>query len=152
MMRKINALFSENSQLNKLAKNVQARQNLQLFWQAVAPQILSQNSFAISLINSQLTLYADSAIVANKIKLTQASLLSQLQNLQENNPLFRECKVTSISVKVQVKSRQKPVIKTPRRLSNNAANNLKSLAEDLLAKNKGESTLAARLNALAGKT
>ena len=150
-MRKINALFSENSELNKLAKNVQAHQSLQLFWQAAAPKILSQNSFAISLINSQLTLYADSAMVANKIKLTQASLLTQLQNLQKNNPLYSECKVTSISVKVQVKSRQKPVIKTPRRLSNNAANSLKNLAEDLLAKNKGESPLAAKLTILARK-
>ncbi len=152
MMRKINALFFENSELNNLAKNVQARQGLQHFWQAAAPKILSQNSFASSLINGQITLYADSAIVANKIKLTQASLLTQLQNLQKNNPLFRECKVTSISVKVQVKSRQKPVIKTPRRLSSNAANSLISLAEDLLAKNKGDSPLAAKLNALAGKT
>ena len=152
MMRKINALFSETSELNNLAKNVQARQGLQHFWQAAAPKILSQNSFASSLINGQITLYADSAMVANKIKLTQASLLTQLQNLQKNDPLFRECKVTSISVKVQVKSRQKPVIKTPRRLSNNAANSLKILAEDLLAKNKGESQLATKLNILAGKT
>ena len=151
-MRKINALFSENSELNKLAKNVQDRQSLQHFWQAAAPKILSQNSFASGLVNGQLSLYADSAIVANKIKLTQASLLNQLQNLQKSDPLFRECKVTSISVKVQVKSRPKPVIKTPRRLSNNAANCLKSLAEDLLAKNKGESPLATKLNILAGKT
>ena len=150
-MRKINALFSENNELNKLAKNVQAHRSLQLFWQAAAPKILSQNSFASSLINGQLILYADSAIVANKIKLTQASLLTQLQNLQKKEYLFTECQVTSISVKVQVKSRQKPVIKTPRRLSNNAANSLKSLAEDLLANNKGESPLAAKLTILAGK-
>lgn len=151
-MRKINALFSENSELNKLSNNVQAHQSLQHFWQAAAPKILSQNSFASSLVSGQLTLYADSAIVANKIKLTQASLLTQLQNLQKNDSLFRECKVTSISVKVQVKSSPKPFIKTPRRLSNNAANSLKSLAEELLAKNKGESPLATKLNALACKT
>ena len=146
-MRKINALFSENSELSNLAKKVQARQSLQLFWQAAAPKILGQNSFACSLINDQITLYANSAIVANKIKLTQASLLTQLQNVQENDPLFRECKVTSIVIKVQVKSRQKPIIKMPRRLSNNAANCLKSLAENL-----GDSPLSAKLNALASKT
>jgi hypothetical protein len=151
-MRKINALFSENSELNKLSKNVLAHQFLQQFWQAASPKILSQNSFVSGLINDQLTIYADSAIVANKIKLTQASLLNQLQNLQKTNPLFRECKVTSIVVKVQVKSRPKPVIKTPRRLSYNASNSLKNLAEDLLAKNKGESTLATKLNILASKT
>ena len=152
MMRKINALFSENSALNKLSKNVLAHQYLQQFWQAAAPKILSQNSFASSLINGQLMLYADSAIVANKIKLTQASLLTQLQNLQKTEPLYKECKVTAISVKVQVKSRPKAIIKAPRSLSSNAANSLKKLAEDLLAKNKGESPLAAKLKILASKT
>ena len=151
-MRKINALILDHNELNKLAKNVQNHQNLQHFWQRAAPEILSQNSFASSLTNGQITLYADSAIVANKIKLTQASLLTKLQNLQKNEPLFRECKVTSINVKVQVKSRQNPVIKAPRRLSSNAAKSLKNLADDLLAKNKGESILASKLNALVFKT
>jgi Dna[CI] antecedent, DciA len=151
-MRKINALFSENSEFNSLAKNVQVHQNLQQLWQAATPKILSQNSFASSLSNGQLTVYADSSIAASKIKLTQASILTQLQNLQLSNPLFRECKVTAISVKVQVKSRHKAVIKMPRKLSSSAANSLKNLAEDLLAKNKGDSPLAAKLNALARKT
>jgi hypothetical protein len=151
-MRKINALFSENSELNQLAQNVQVHQNLQQLWQTATPKLLSQNSSASSLSNGQLTVYADSSIVASKIKLTQASLLKQLQNLQLSDPLFRECKVTAISVKVQVKSRHKVVIKTPRKLSTSAANSLKNLAEDLLAKNKGESPLAAKLNALARKT
>ena len=152
MMRKINALFFDNSELNKLSRNVLAHQYLQQFWQAARPKILSQNSFASSLINGQLTLYADSAIVANKIKLTQASLLTQLQNLQKKEPLYKDCKVTAISVKVQVKSRPKPIIKAPRSLSSNAANSLKTLAEDLLAKNKGDSPLACKLKTLASKT
>jgi hypothetical protein len=150
-MRKINALFSENSELNYLAKNVQVHQNLQQLWQAATPKLLSQNSFASSLSNDQLTIYADSAIVANKIKLTLASLLTQLQNLQKTNPLYRECKVTSISVKVQVKSRPKPIMKTPRKLSNQAATSLKTLAENLLIENKGESVLATKLLHLATK-
>jgi hypothetical protein len=151
-MRKINALFSENSEIHHLAKNVQARQHLQQLWQAAAPKILSQNSFASSLTNGQLTVYADSSMVASKIKLTLASLLTQLQNLQQSQQSFRECKVTSINVKVQVKSRHKTVIKTPRKLSTAAANSLKNLAEDLLSKNKGDSPLAAKLSALARKT
>ena len=151
MMRKINALFSENSALNKLSRNVLAHQYLQQFWQAASPKILSQNSFPSSLINGLLTVYANSAIVANKIKLTQASLLTQLQNLQKTDPLYKDCKVTAISVKVQVKSRPKPTIKAPRRLSYNAANSLKNLADDLLTKNKGESSLAIKLKILASK-
>ena len=151
-MRKINTLFAANSQLEALAKNVQAHQHLQQFWQAVVPKILAQASFASSLNNNLLTVYADSAIVANKIKLTHASLLTQLENLQKNNPKFRECKVTAIVVKVQVKSHPKAIIKTPRILSSNAANNLTLLAQDLLAKNKGESPLATQLKLLASKT
>lgn len=151
-MRKINALFSENSELNHLAKNVLAHQYLQQFWQAAAPKILSQNSFASTLTNGQLTVYADSAIVANKIKLTNASLLTQLQNLQKTERLYKDCKVTVINVKVQVKSLPKPIVKAPRRLSYNAANSLKNLADDLLVKNKGDSPLATKLSILARKT
>ena len=151
-MLKINTLFAANSQLDALAKNVQARQYLQQFWQAAVPKILAENSYISSLNNGQLTVYADSAIVANKIKLTHASLLTQLENLQKNNPKFKECKVTAIVVKVQVKSSPKAIIKTPRTLSTNAVNSLKILAQDLLDKNKGESLLAAKLKQLASKT
>jgi Dna[CI] antecedent, DciA len=155
-MRKINTLFSESlnnghCELSALAQNVQARQHLQTFWRMAAPSLLSQSSFVSGLNNGQLTVYADSAIVANKIKLTHASLLTQLQNLQKNNPLFGECKVTAISAKVQVKSRQKVIAKTPRRLSNNAVASLKTLAQTLLSEHKGDSPLAEKLKHLANK-
>lgn len=145
-MRKINTLFIENSQLNALTESIHAHQLPRLLWQAAAPKILSQQSIALSLNNGQLTVYADSAIIASKIKLTHASLLTQLQNIQKNDPLFGECKVTAIVVKVQVKSRPQPVIKTPRKLSTNAATSLKQLAQDL-----GDSPLALKLNSLASK-
>lgn len=158
-MHKINTLISYNqnnfqdtSPFSQLTKQAQAHLILQQFWQAATPKIVGEYSFASSLINGQLIVLADSAIVATKIKLTQASLLTELQNLQNHNQSFRECKVTAIRVKVQVKSRPKSVIKTPRRLSNSASNNLKQLAEDLLAKNKGDSLLAAKLKVLASKT
>src|SRR6187549_3627449 len=121
-MRKINTLFAASSQIEALAKNVQAHEHLQQFWLAATPKVLAQASFASKLDNNILTVYADSAIVANKIKLSQASLLTQLGNLQKNNPIFRECKVTAIAVKVQVKSAPKTTIKIPRTLSSNAAN------------------------------
>jgi Dna[CI] antecedent, DciA len=149
-MRKINTLLSENSQLSALAKNVQSHTLLQQLWHLSAPKILALASHATSLNNGQLTVLANSAIVANKIKLTEVSLLSslltQIQNLQKKQPSLRECKVTAISVKVQVKSMPKPVIKTPRMLSAKAATSLKTFAQDL-----GESPLATKLNALASK-
>ena len=145
-MRKINTLFTANSQFDTLAKNVQTYQHLQQFWQAATPILFAQSTFVSSLNSGQLTVYADSAIVANKIKLIHASLLTQLQNLQKSHPLFGECKVTAIVVKVQVKSRVKPIAKAPRKLSANAANSLKHLAETL-----GESALASKLTLLASK-
>jgi hypothetical protein len=151
-MHKINTLFVANGQLEAMSKKVQAHLHLQQLWQIAAPKMLAQASFISSLDNKVLTVYADSAIVANKIKLTHASLLTQLENLQNNNPKFRECKVTAIVVKVQVKSHPKEVIKTPRTLSKNASNNLEALAQNLLVKNNGKSTLAAKLRLLASKT
>lgn len=146
-MRKIDTLLNHNSQLSALTKNVQSHQLLQKFWVAASPQMLSNLSFVGSLINGQLTVYAHSAIVANKIKLTMTSLLIQLQNIQKNNPNFRECKVTAIVVKVQVKSHPKMPVKPVRKLSKNAADSLKKLALDL-----GESPLSNQLNSLANKT
>ena len=145
-MRKINTLFTANSQLDTLAKNVQTHQHLQQFWQAAIPILFAQSTFVSSLNSGQLTVYADSAIVANKIKLIHASLLTQLQNLQKTHPLYGEYKVTAIVVKVQVKSRVKPIAKAPRKLSANAANSLKHFANSL-----GESPLALKLTSLASK-
>ena len=151
MMRKINALISQtpqhdNSPFTQLTKQAQSHLTLQQFWLTATPKILGDNSFASSLTNGLLTILAYSAMVANKIKLTQASLLTQLQNLQNSTQTFRECKVTAIAVKVQVKSHPKPVIKTPRKLSSGASNSLKKLADQL-----GDSPLADKLNILASK-
>jgi hypothetical protein len=146
-MRPINAVFTENSQLKQLASNLQAHQLLQAFWQAAVPEIISQNSFAASLNNGELHIYADSAIVANKIKLTLANLLKQLQHLQTTRQQFGGCKVTAITVKVQVKSQPKPVVKVPKKLSIKAAKSLESLALQL-----GDSPLAQQLSALANKS
>ena len=151
MMRKINALISQTSQhdnspFTQLTKQAQSHLTLQQFWLTAAPKIVGDNSFASSLTSGQLTILAYSAIVANKIKLTQAGLLTQLQNLQNSSQAFRECKVTAIVVKVQVKSHPKPVIKTPRKLSSSASNSLKQLADQL-----GDSLLADKLNILARK-
>jgi len=148
-MRKINVLFNEksdDSQFSQLAKHANAHLNLQQFWEAIAPKILSQSSFAGSLNNGQLIVYAYNASVATKIKLTSTSLLTQLQNLATSDPFYRECKVTSITVKVQVKSQQKPTVKMQRKLSNKAASCLKNLANKL-----GDTTLSIKLKQLASK-
>jgi hypothetical protein len=149
-MRKINTLLTADKQLNLISSNALSRARINQLWQTSAPKILAQSSRAIGLENGHLMVLADSPIVANKIKLTQVdliySLLTQLQNLQKNEPSLGECKVTSISVKVQVKSTPSPVIKAPRIISTKAATSLKTLALNL-----GESPLAQKLNSLANK-
>lgn len=150
-MRKIDTLLNhkslQNSQLGALTQQLQSHQLLQKFWVAACPELLSQLSTVGSLINGQLSIFAHSSIVANKIKLTQAKLLTQLQDLQSTVPLFRDCKVTAISVKVQVKSQPRVTAPTPRKLYKQAAISLKKLAQDL-----GDSPLASQLNSLANKT
>lgn len=149
-MRKINTLLTESSELQIVNSSAASRVQLNKLWQASAPKVLSQSSKAIALENGQLKVLADSPIIANKIKLTQvdliSSLLTQLENLQKNESFLRECKVTSISVKVQVKSTPRPALKAPRIISAKASTNLKKLAQEL-----GDSALAQKLNSLANK-
>lgn len=149
-MRKINTLLTESSELQIVKSSAASRVLINKLWQASAPKVLSQSSKAIALENGQLKVLADSPIIANKIKLTQvdliSSLLTQLENLQKNESFLRECKVTSISVKVQVKSAPRPALKAPRIISAKASTNLKKLAQEL-----GDSALAQKLNSLANK-
>lgn len=146
-MQKVNALFKTNnndSQFNKLVAQADVHLTLQQFWEAIAPKNISQSSFAGNLNNGLLTIYAYNNSVAAKIRLSNASLLTQLQKLQKTDPLYKQCKVTAIKVKVQVKSQHKHASVEPRIVSRRAATTLRSLA-----KNLGDSSLADKLNKIA---
>ena len=147
-MRKINALLkannATNNQFNKLVAEADKHLDLQQFWQAVAPQAISASSHVGALKNQTLTVYAHNNSVAAKIKLTSASLLTQLQNLQKTDPFYKPYKLTGIMVKVQVKSHKMPKNSAPRIISRRAANTIRKLANDL-----GEGALAEKLHKLA---
>jgi hypothetical protein len=148
-MRKINALLNtnnskSNNQFNALVAQANKHLNLQQFWQAAAPLAISNLSTVGHLKNELLTIYAHNNSVAAKIKLTSASLLTQLQNLQKIDPFYKLCKVTAINVKVQVKSKQMPKSSAQRTLSRDAATTLRNLANNL-----GDTSLADKLNKLA---
>jgi hypothetical protein len=145
-MRKIHALLNHHDAFDAISKKIASRAQLEQLWQTVAPSIIAENSHANHLDNGQLVVFADSAIVANKIKLTQASLLTALQNLQNSTPLLRDCKVTSISVKVQVKSHPQATAKPAKNVSAKAAASLEACASRL-----GDSPLAQALKSLASK-
>ncbi|MGJ8619030.1 MAG: DciA family protein [Methylophilaceae bacterium] len=147
-MRKINALLKANNnpdnQFSKLVAGADKHLDLQQFWQAAAPQAIAISSHAGYLKNQILTVYAHNNSVAAKIKLTSASLLTQLQNLQKTDSFYKPYKLTGIMVKVQVKSQKMPKNSAPRTISRRAATTLVKFADNL-----GDSTLADKLRKLA---
>jgi hypothetical protein len=148
-MRKLSTLLGNtpDNQLRQLTQQTNSHLKLRQLWQAAAPKTLADFSTVGNLHNGHLTIYADNASVATKIKLTSASLLTRLQKLQETERDNGVCKVTAISVKVQVKSPAPPRLKTHRKLSSHAARQLKTFADQL-----GDSALAKKLQKLAEKS
>ncbi len=148
-MQKINHLLNDNDDqpndsFSHLVTQANKHLSLQQFWQEAVPTIIGQSSFASNLNNGILVVFAHHNGVAAKIKLTSASLLTQLQNLQKTNAEYKPYKVTGISVKVQVKSQQKQATTSQRTLSVGAATTLRELADDL-----GDSALATKLKKIA---
>jgi Dna[CI] antecedent, DciA len=121
-MRQFNALLKQPEliALNAHSKDAQAAQAI---WVAIAPDNLAKFSHASSIKNKQLSLYANNNAVAAKIKLFIPSLLIQLEK--------QGCEVTSIRVKVQVKSTLQAKPKAIKKLSAKAAIDLNQLAEKL---------------------
>ncbi len=148
-MHKLRAVLNGNNpnkdnQFDNLVAQANDHLKLQEFWEAAISKKLSKFCSIGGIKNQKLSIYAHNASVASKIKLTSTSILSQLQYLQKNDANFIGFKVTAISVKVQVKSQQKHVTTTPRKLSSHASATLKNFAADL-----GETELADKLIKLA---
>ena len=121
-MRQFNTLLKQPEllALNAHNKELEAAQKI---WMAIAPDNLAQLSHATSIKNQQFTIFANNNAVATKIKLFIPSLLIKLEK--------QECKVTSIRVKVQVKSTPQVKPKPIKKLSTQAASDLNKLAEKL---------------------
>ena len=121
-MRQFNALLKQPEliALNAHTKDAQVAQKI---WGLIAPDNLAKVSHASGIKNKQLNLYAHNNAVAAKIKLLIPSLLIQLEK--------QGCEVTSIQVKVQVKSSPQPKSKTIKKLSSKAGNEHNQLAEKL---------------------
>lgn len=121
-MQRFNTLLTQPELITLTARNKEA-EAAQKIWEAIAPDNLASLSRAGSIKNRQFTLFAVNNAVAAKIKLLIPSLLIKLEK--------RECEVTAIRVKVQVKSTPIPKQKTLRKLSSNAAASLNDLAEKI---------------------
>ncbi len=121
-MKRFNALLNqpELTVLNERGRETQAAQKI---WGAIAPDNLAQLSHATTIKNQQFTVFADNNAVAAKIKLFIPSLLIKLEK--------KGCEVTSIRVKVQVKSTPQIKPKAIKKLSAQAAIDLHQLAKKL---------------------
>ena len=128
-MRQFNSLLNQPELSSLNARNLEA-QAAQKTWITIAPDNLAKFSHASSIKNKQMTLFADNNAVAAKIKLFLPSLLIKLEN--------QGCEVTSIQVKVQVKSTPKVKAKTIKKLSSHAASELNLLSKKLSGTPLGE--------------
>ncbi len=128
-MRQFNSLLTqpELNALNAYSKETQVAQEI---WTTIAPDNLAKFSHASSIKNQQLTIFADNNAVAAKIKLFIPSLLIKLEN-QVLNSEKQVHEVTSIRVKVQVKSTPQIKPKVIKKLSAQAATDLNLLAKKL---------------------
>ena len=121
-MRQFNSLLKQ-PELNALNVHNKEAQTAQNIWETIAPDNLAKFSHATAIKNQQFTIFAYNNAVAAKIKLFIPSLLIKLEK--------QECEVTSIRVKVQVKSTPQAKPKVIRKLSSQAALDLKILATKL---------------------
>lgn len=128
-MQRFNALLNQPElvAINARNKETQIAQNI---WGAIAPDNLAEFSHASSIKNKQITIFADNNAVAAKIKLFIPSLLIKLEK--------QGCEVTSILVKVQVKSAFTPKPKAIKKLSPMAATSVRTLAKKLSGTALGE--------------
>ncbi len=128
-MQRFNALLNQPElvAINARNKETQIAQNI---WGAIAPDNLAEFSHASSIKNKQITIFADNNAVAAKIKLFIPSLLIKLEK--------QGCEVTSILVKVQVKSTFTPKPKAIKKLSPVAATSVQTLAKKLSGTALGE--------------
>jgi hypothetical protein len=139
-MQRLNAFLNNNADLANISRKTQNLTACQKIWDAVAPETLSPYTQAGEVNHKRLTVYASNGAVAAKVKLLLPSLLTKLQK--------HGLEVTSIRVQVQVQSSARKPQKPVRKLSNNAANELKKLADKL----DKDSSLANTLNKLAARS
>lgn len=130
-MHKLNTLLGQNAQLSKLAEQLHAKSHINQFWQSAITPELSKLSQANRIESTVLHVTAFQTLAASKIKMLQASLLKALENSQNTNPQYKPYKVTSISVKVQVKSNPRPSAKRVIPISESSAQHIYALANQL---------------------
>ncbi len=122
-MRRIRALFKENTELQALVGHAGELTLLQKIWGSIVPPPLRPFTRAAGIKHRRITVFADNGAVAAKLKLLAPNLLKNLQ--------IKGVEVTSIRVEVQGKADARARANAPRHLSAGAAASLSKLAEKL---------------------
>jgi Dna[CI] antecedent, DciA len=130
-MHKLHTLLGQHAQLSKLAEQLNAKSHINQFWQSAISPDLSKVSEANRIENTVLYVTAFQSLAASKIKMLQASLLKALENSQNTDPQYKPYKVTSIKVKVQVKSSPRPLPKRVIPISASSAQHISAFADQL---------------------
>jgi hypothetical protein len=129
-MQKISIFLSAQQSLSSLAQQAATLTALQKIWHATIPENLLPYTQAGNVQHKRLTVYADNGAIAAKIKLLLPTLLSKLQK--------QGVEVTSIRVQVQVQSIANKPNRSLRVISQNGADNLQALSQQLSGTALGE--------------
>ena len=138
--RRINFYLNTSDRLRSLTRDVQRNAGLHQVLVDTAPPELTQACCVKQLRDGTLTLLAENAAIAAKLKQLAARLLVAYQK--------QRCEVTSIRIEVQVKEAADaaPPAREPKRLSIETIENLDKLAGQL-----DDSPLKQALTTLAGR-
>ena len=138
--RRINFYLNTSDRLRSLTRDVQRNAGLYQVLVDTAPPELTQACCVKQLRDGTLTLLAENAAIAAKLKQLAARLLVAYQK--------QRCEVTSIRIEVQVREAADapPPAREPKRLSIETIENLDKLAGQL-----DDSSLKQALTTLAGR-
>jgi hypothetical protein len=123
--RKINFYLDKSDRLRSLSRDARRNAELHQVLVNIAPPELTQACRVKQLSDGTLTLLAENAAIAAKLKQLAARLLVSYQK--------QRCEVTSIRIEVQVReaAQAPPIAREPKRLSIETIENLERLAGEL---------------------
>ncbi len=123
MPLRFNSLMSNEPELRSLFNTVQTLSELQNHFARVVPPQFAQASQVLGLHNGTLNIATANGTMAAKLRQLAPELVAKLQN--------RGCEVSAIRVKVQVTYATRPPVRTPRRLTETAQQQLQELSYSL---------------------
>ena len=126
----IHAIFRNNANFASLTDKAKVMAMTQKVWNDSVPEPLKSASHAGNVEHKRLTVYVENGAVAAKLKLLMPSILTKLQK--------QGLAISSIRVQVQVKAQAEKTTKPNRTLSESAAKEIDTLANQVEGTALGE--------------